>query len=153
MKLTEHFTLNELTRSNTAQKLGLDNTPGPDALQQLHRTAQMLERVRAHLGGKAMTVSSGFRNRQVNAAVGGEVTSDHLQGMAADVVVPGYGTPYEVAKALAPHVMALGIGQIIYEINKEGKRWVHLSTRIPARPVNRVITQHGKATLVGIQSV
>lgn len=49
MKLTEHFTLNELTRSNTAQELGLDNTPGPDALQQLHRTAQMLERAKDDL--------------------------------------------------------------------------------------------------------
>lgn len=153
MKLTEHFTLNELTRSNTAQELGLDNTPGPDALQQLHRTAQMLERVRAHLGGKPMTVSSGFRNRQVNSAVGGETTSDHLQGMAADVVVPGYGTPYEVAKALAPHAVALGIGQIIYEINKKGSRWIHLSTRIPAQAVNRVITIHGKQKMVGIQPV
>jgi len=153
MKLTEHFTLKELTDSNKARELGVDNTPGPDALQQLHRTAQMLERVRAHLGGHPVTPTSGFRNRRVNEAVGGTTSSDHVQGMAADVVVPGFGTPYEVAKALAPHVAALGIGQLIYEVSAKGSRWVHLSTRIPAQAVNRVITQHGKTFMVGIQRV
>ncbi|GGH62081.1 peptidase M15 [Comamonas phosphati] len=152
MQLSEHFTLAELTASNTARKLGLDNTPGADALQQLHRTAQMLERVRAHLGGRAIIVTSGYRSRQVNEAVGGVTSSDHAQGMAADVVVPAYGTPFEVAKALASQVNALGIGQIIYE-SVGGAQWVHLSTRIPAQPVNRVITVHGKTTLVGIQPV
>ena len=72
--------------------------------------------------------------------------------MAADVKIPAYGTPYEVAKALAPQISALGIGQIIYE-SVGGAQWVHLSTRIPLQAVNRVITVHGKTTMVGIQSV
>lgn len=152
MKLTEHFTLAELTASSTARKLGLDNTPGADPLQQLYRTAQMLERVRAHLGGHAVIVTSGYRSRQVNAAVGGVTSSDHSQGMATDVKIPAYGTPYEVAKALVPHIAALGIGQIIYE-SVNGAQWVHLSTRIPLQAVNRVITVHGKTTMMGIQSV
>lgn len=152
MKLSEHFTLHELTRSTTAQRLGIDNTPGADELQQLHRTAQMLERVRAQLGGQPVLINSGFRNRAVNAAVGGVTSSDHAKGMAADVRVPGYGTPYEVAKALAPHIGVLGIGQIIYE-SVGGAQWVHLSTRIPAQAVNRVITVHGSKTMVGVQPV
>lgn len=152
MKLTEHFTLAELTASSTARKLGLDNTPGADALQQLHRTAQMLERVRAHLGGHAVIVTSGYRGRQVNAAVGGVTSSDHVQGMAADVKVPAFGSPFEVAKALAPHINALGIGQIIYE-SVGSAQWLHLSTRIPAHAVNRVITVYGKNTMMGIQLV
>lgn len=152
MNLSEHFTLAELTASSTARRLGLDNTPGADALQQLHRTAQMLERVRAHLGGRAIIITSGYRSRKVNAAVGGVTSSDHAQGMAADVKVPTYGTPFEVAKALAPQIAALGIGQIIYE-SVGGAQWVHLSTRIPAHAVNRVITVHGKNSMVGIQPV
>lgn len=152
MKLTEHFTLAELVASSTARKLGLDNTPTADALQQLHRTAQMLERVRSFLGGHAVIVTSGYRCRQVNAAVGGVTSSDHTQGMAADVKVPKYGTPFEVAKALAPQIRALGIGQIIYE-SVGGAQWVHLSTRIPLQAVKRVITVHGKTTMAGIQSV
>lgn len=152
MNLTEHFTLAELVASSTARRLGVDNTPTTDALQQLHRTAQMLERVRGFLGGHALIVTSGYRNRQVNAAVGGVSSSDHSQGMAADVKIPAYGTPYQVAKALAPQIQALGIGQIIYE-SVGGAQWVHLSTRIPLQAVNRVITVHGKTTMMGIQPV
>lgn len=153
MKLTEHFTLNELTRSNTAQELGLDNTPGPDALPTTApHGADVGARARpsrwqTHDCEQQLSQSAGKFCRRW------ETTSDHLQGMAADVVVPGYGTPYEVAKALAPHAVALGIGQIIYEINKKGSRWIHLSTRIPAQTVNRVITIHGKQKMVGIQPV
>lgn len=76
----------------------------------------------------------------------------HAIGAVADIVVPKFGAPYAVAKALAPHVNALGIGQIIYE-SVGGKRWVHLSTRTPDKPVSRVITVSGKSTLVGIQEV
>lgn len=152
MNLSKNFTLAELVRSSTAQRLGVDNTPRADALQQLQRTAQMLERVRAHLGGKPVLINSGYRNRVVNAAVGGVTSSDHAQGMAADIRVPAYGTPYEVAKALAPHISELGIGQLIYE-SVGGAHWVHVSTRIPAQAVNRVITVSGKQTLLGVQQV
>lgn len=152
MQLSQHFTLAELTASSTAVRLRLDNMPTPEALQQLQRTAQMLERVRAQLGGRAIIVTSGYRGRQVNAAVGGVTSSDHMQGMAADIVVPSYGTPYDVAKALAPNISALGIGQLIYE-SVGASRWVHVSTRVPAQAVNRVITVHGKQTLMGVQQV
>lgn len=151
MHLTPHFTLGEMTSSSAAQSLSLDNTPTPDALQRLVLTAKMLERVRAFLQAP-VTVTSGYRSRAVNAAVGGVTSSDHAQGLAADIVAPGHGTPYEIAKALAPHINALGIGQIIYE-SVGGKRWVHLSVRVPDKPVNRVITVHGSKTLVGIQEV
>lgn len=149
--MTPHFSLAELTASATAQRLGLDNTPTPEALQRLALTAAMLERVRAHLGAPII-VTSGYRSRAVNAAVGGVTSSDHAIGSAADIVAPKFGAPYAVAKALAPHVNALGIGQIIYE-SVGGKHWVHLSTRTPDKPVNRVITVSGKSTLVGIQEV
>lgn len=148
--MTPHFTLKELTQSSTAQRLGLDNTPTAKALANLQRTAQMLERVRAHLG-VPITITSGYRGPVLNKCVGGATSSDHLQGMAADVLAPRFGTPYEVAKALAPHLQALGIGQIIYE--KSGRsEWVHLSTRVPEKPANRVITiAVGKGVQIGIQ--
>ncbi|MBB1649833.1 D-Ala-D-Ala carboxypeptidase family metallohydrolase [Delftia sp. UME58] len=151
MQLTPHFSLTEMTASSTAQRQGLDNTPTPEALQRLALTAAMLERVRAHLG-VPIIVTSGYRSRAVNAAVGGVTSSDHAIGAAADIVAPQFGMPYAVAKALAPHVNALGIGQIIYE-SVGGKHWVHLSTRTPDKPVNRVITVSGKNTLVGVQEV
>lgn len=151
MQLTPHFTLLELTRSATADRLRVDNTPTPKALDNLKRTAQMLEGVRSVLGVPVI-VTSGYRSRAVNAAVGGVTSSDHATGQAADVVAPKFGTPYEIAKALAPHVDELGIGQLIYE-SIGGKQWVHISTRKPEKPVNRVITITGKGAQVGIQRV
>ena len=106
MQLTPHFSLAEMTASSTAQRQGLDNTPTPEALQRLTLTAAMLERVRAHLG-VPIVVTSGYRSRAVNAAVGGVTSSDHAIGAAADIVAPKFGAPYAVAKALAPHVLSL----------------------------------------------
>jgi uncharacterized protein YcbK (DUF882 family) len=149
--MTPHFSLAELTASATARRQGLDNTPTPEALQRLALTAAMLERVRAHLG-VPIVVTSGYRSRAVNAAVGGVTSSDHAIGAAADIVAPQFGMPYAVAKALALHVNALGIGQIIYE-SVGGKHWVHLSIRTSDKPVNRVITVHGGTTMAGIQEL
>lgn len=153
MKLTEHFTLAELVASSKAKRLGLDNTPTAEARANLERTAQMLERIRTQLGGHAVIVTSGYRGRQVNQAVGGATSSDHQAGQAADIQVPGFGKPYDVAKALVPHLDALGIGQLIYESNG-ASQWVHVSTRVQSKPVNRVITiAVGRGTYLGIQHV
>ena len=68
MQLTQHFTLAELTKSTTAQRLRLDNTPPPELMPRLVRTAEMLERIRSTLG-VPVVVTSGYRSRAVNAAV------------------------------------------------------------------------------------
>ena len=146
--MTPHFSLAELTRSNTATRLKLDNSPTPDALVRLQATAEMLERIREHLG-YPLTITSGYRSPEVNKAVGGVTSSDHEQGMAADFVCPGYDTPYKVAKALAGNLAGLDIGQIIYE-RIGGKEWVHVSTRVPAKIVNRVITANGNGYEPGV---
>jgi zinc D-Ala-D-Ala carboxypeptidase len=151
MRLTANFTLEELIRSATADRLRLDNTPPPGLLPQLQATAEMLQRIREHLQ-RPIIVTSGYRGPEVNRAVGGVTSSDHTRGQAADIVVPSYGTPYEVAKALAPYVSVLGIGQVILEGIK-GKQWVHVSTRLPEKLVNRVITITDAGVQVGIQEV
>lgn len=150
--MTPHFSLNELIASSTAARLKLDNSPTGEALERLKATAAMLERIRAHLGGVPITVASGYRSRLVNQAVGGVTSSDHASGQAADIVAPKAGTPYDVAKKLAPHVDELGIGQLIYE-SIGGKQWVHVSTRVPAKITNRVITITGRGAQLGIQRV
>ena len=151
MQLTQHFTLAELTKSNTAESLGLDNTPPPEVLPALTRTAEMLERIRSTLG-VSVTVTSGYRAWAVNKAVGGVTTSDHAQGRAADIVAPRYGTPLQIARALAPLVDVLGIGQLIYE-RFGSTSWVHVSTRVPDKRVNRVITITSAGTQLGVQEV
>ena len=138
MNLTQHFTLAELTASNKAKQLGIDNTPAPELVPRLVMVAEMLERIRATLNCPVV-VTSGYRCERLNLAVGGATTSDHPQGHAADIVSPRYGTATEVARALAPLVSVLGIGQLILE-GVRGKQWVHVSTHVPERAVNRVIT-------------
>ena len=148
-QLTQHFTLAELTASGTAQRLGLDNTPPPEVLPALTNTAEMLERIRSTLG-VPVVVTSGYRAWAVNKAVGGVTTRDHAQGRAADIVAPTYGTPLQIARTLAPLVSVLGIGQLIYE-HIGNSAWVHVSTRVPDKPVNRVITITSSGTQLGIQ--
>ena len=150
-QLTPHFSLAELVRSDTAAAKGIDNTPPDDLLPRPVMLAEMLERIRATLGVPVI-VTSGYRSPQVNIAVGGATSSDHTQGHAADIVAPGYGTATQVARTLAPLVSVLGIGQIILE-GVKGKQWVHVSTRVPDKPANRVITITDKGTQLGIQEL
>lgn len=149
MKLTAHFTLAELTASATAQRLRLDNTPPPELLPRLVLTAEMLERIRTELGAP-VTVTSGYRSQPVNRAVGGVTSSDHAQGHAADIVAPGFGSPYCIAKLLSQSLGPLGIGQLILE-GVKGKQWVHVSTRVPEKISNRVITITDAGAQLGIQ--
>ncbi len=118
---TTHFTLDELTRSRTAEDLGIDNTPPVQLNAALVQTLCGLERVRAYLG-EPIFISSGYRSPLLNKSVGGEETSQHLKGEAVDFRAPGFGTPEEVVKALKPAVKILGVDQLILEPG-----WVHMS--------------------------
>lgn len=81
----KYFTLQELIRSNVAAKKKIDNTPSFEVVDHLRELTKMiLEPMRAAYG-KAITVSSGYRCAALNAAVGGENTSAHLRGDAADL--------------------------------------------------------------------
>lgn len=151
MQLTPHFTLDELTRSAKAAAMGLDNTAPPELVPRLVLVAEMLERVRTTLN-VPITITSGYRGQRLNSAVGGITSSDHTQGHAADIVASGYGTPYQIASLLAPLVSVLGIGQLILE-GVKGKQWVHLSTHMPEKPTNRVITITDAGARVGIQEL
>lgn len=122
-RLSEHFTLRELVASESAAALGIDNTPPPQALVYLARTAQVLESVRAVLGGHPVTITSGFRSEALNRAVGGSRTSAHMDGRAADFVVPGFGSPDRVARRIV--LAGIVCDQLIFE--RAGRReWVHL---------------------------
>lgn len=120
MNITPHFTLDELTSSETAERNGWDNTPNDAELANLTRLADMLEQVKVVLGGKPIMINSAFRSKKVNDAVGSKDTSQHRIGCAADIRVPGM-TPDEVVRK----IVASGIAydQIIREFD----RWTHIS--------------------------
>jgi hypothetical protein len=120
MNLTPHFTLEELTASETAERNGWDNSPNDAELANLTRLADFLEQVRVVLGGKPVMINSAFRSKKVNDAVGSKDTSQHRIGCAADIRVPGM-SPDQVVKV----VIASGIAydQIIREFDS----WTHIS--------------------------
>lgn len=153
MKLSENFSLAEAVRSQTAARLGLDNTPTPATIERMRETAAMMERIRAFLSAQAgrpvpINVSSWFRSPPVNRAVGSGGTSHHVTGDAVDWEAPSLGTPLEVASMLAPLVDHLGIGQLINEFPPSG--WIHTSRLQPSRAANRIITIKRTGTMVGI---
>lgn len=148
MRLSPNFTLAELTASAKAVELGIDNTPRPELIPRLVMVAEMLERIRSTINCP-IVVTSGYRCERLNLAVGGSSTSDHPRGHAADIVSPRYGTATELARTLAPLVLVLGIGQLILE-GVRGKQWLHVSTHVPERAVNRVITITDSGVAAGI---
>jgi zinc D-Ala-D-Ala carboxypeptidase len=120
MNLTPHFTLEELTASETAERNGWDNSPNDQELANLTRLADFLEQVKVVLNGKPIIISSGLRTKKVNDAVGSRDTSQHRLGCAADFRVPGM-TPDQVVKAIVSS--GIGYDQVIREFD----RWTHIS--------------------------
>jgi zinc D-Ala-D-Ala carboxypeptidase len=89
MNLSPNFSLHELTKSETALRNDLDNTPGEAETENLRLLCEkVLQPVRDHFG-KGVKVNSGFRAPAVNQATGGSKTSDHCLGRAADIEIPG----------------------------------------------------------------
>ena len=81
-----YFTLDELIHSDTADRLGIDNSPACDAIQCIDDlVANVLDRLRSEWG-RPIIVTSGYRCKELNAAVGGARNSQHLKGQAADIV-------------------------------------------------------------------
>jgi zinc D-Ala-D-Ala carboxypeptidase len=126
MNLTANFSLHELSKSETALRMGFDNTPDDEATENLRLLCEkVLQPVRDHYG-KGVKVNSAYRSPESNAAVGGSKTSDHCKGMAADIEIPG------VANAdLAQFIMDnLDYTQLILEFYTPGipdSGWVHVS--------------------------
>jgi zinc D-Ala-D-Ala carboxypeptidase len=129
MKLTNNFSLEELTKSETALRQNIDNTPTVEVVENLTRLAEkVLQPVRDHFG-KGVKVNSGFRSMAVNAAVGGvqgAKPSDHTRGMAADIEIPGLPNA-ELAQWIEAN---LEYTQLILEFYTQGipdSGWVHVS--------------------------
>ena len=128
MKITENFTLEELTKSATATRLGIDNTPNTEQFNNLKALCvNVLQPIREAYG-KPIKVSSGFRCEKLNKAVGGSATSEHRYGMAADI--------HSLSDTLLDNMelwrvirsLDLDFGQLIWEYGSNvGPDWIHIS--------------------------
>lgn len=142
MQLTEHFTLSDFTYSSKAQEHEIDNTPSSDIIEQLKSTAAGLERLR-HALLNPILISSGYRCPALNAIVGGQPTSQHMKGEAADFICPKFGTPREIAFYLSDKLGMLGVDQLIME-----GTWIHASFTL--QPRGQLLTLSNGKYVIGL---
>ena len=134
MKRIKYFTLSEFINSTTAKRLGIDNTPTFEVVDNLNRLADYLDGIREKLG-KPILVSSGYRCPMLNKAVGGVVNSQHLKGLAADVVCADMESLEKVLRETG------GFDQLIKEHRKgTSSFWFHISVcSRNGKPRNQII--------------
>jgi hypothetical protein len=133
LQLSEHFLLSEFLRSETAARLGIDNTPSEEIVEALRRNAANMEGVRIVLG-VPIHISSGYRCLELNRALKSKDTSAHVDGRATDFDAPAFGSPLAVCR----HIEASPIhfDQLIYE-----HTWVHIAwARYGEMPRRQVLT-------------
>lgn len=126
MKLSENFSLQELTKSETALRFGMKNEPSDADIQNLKMLCEkVLQPIRDNFK-MGVKVNSGFRHPEVNAKVGGSKTSDHCKGQAADIEIPGLANA-ELASWISKN---MEYTQLILEFYTPGvpdSGWVHVS--------------------------
>jgi hypothetical protein len=149
MKLSKNFSIQELTDSATAIKLGIDNNPTPEQLQCLQDLVDcVLQPVRDQFG--LVTITSGLRVPELNKAVGGSTTSDHCKGQAADFEVAGVDN-----KAVALWIATnLTFDQLILEFYDDGitnSGWIHCSYDAKGNTKKKMTAQKdGKRTVYAL---
>ena len=125
VRLSKNFSLQEFTKSQTAERRGIDNTPVEGHLENAKALFEnVVQPVRDNFG--VTVINSGYRSGDLNYAIGGSNTSQHCKGQAVDIECPG--TPnYDVAKWIEDN---LDFDQLILEFYTPGipdSGWVHVS--------------------------
>lgn len=132
-QITTHFSYKELTRSDTAARHGIRNTPNAIELANIKYTAEQLEKVRAYLNNKyqrpiGIIVTSCYRSERVNKLVGGSPSSAHRHGLAADCDATGFTSTAFAQEILQMRNKGLiAFDQLILEFPSRGDgAWVHI---------------------------
>jgi zinc D-Ala-D-Ala carboxypeptidase len=126
MKFSKNFSLSEMTKSQTASRLGIKNTPTAASIENLKLLCtEILQPVRDHYG-RPITVSSGYRTVKLNTAIGGSSTSHHTRGQAADIEIVGFSN-YELALYISQNYKFTQVILEFYTPGIEDSGWVHVS--------------------------
>lgn len=123
MNLTPHFTIEELAGTSVEKYKKLNLLKAQEQMGKMYMLAGFAERVREIIG-KPVIITSGFRCKELNKAIGGAITSQHVFAEAIDIVVKGM-TVQDVFNRIV--TSDLKYNQIIIDRNKSGSQWVHLS--------------------------
>ena len=127
MKLTENFDLNELTKSQVAERKGLPNNPSPDQIKALQKLAEsVLQPLRNHYESPVI-ITSGYRSAELCLAIGSSIESQHAKGQAADLEIIGVSN-YDTALWIKNN---LDFDQLILEFwkgeDEPNSGWIHVS--------------------------
>ena len=143
MKLSKHFSLREMTKSMTAQRRGIDNTPGAGEIKSLGDLCyEILEPLRAHFD-KPITVTSGYRSEELCEAINSKKTSQHAKGQAVDFEIAGVPN-IKIAYWIQNNC---DFDQLILEFYKKDDPaggWVHVSYNEKGANRKQVLTFDGK---------
>lgn len=128
MIISEHLSLPELIRSDSAKRLGITNMPTPEHIINLKALAEnIFEPIRAHFRCP-IYISSGYRSAELNKALNGAKSSQHLKGEAIDIDMDGSSNGVTNAMVYDFIITKLDFDQVIWEHgNTENPAWVHVS--------------------------
>jgi hypothetical protein len=147
MKLSEHLDLAEVVKSDSAKRRGISNMPTPEHIENFKKLAvNVFEPIRKHFG-VPIHISSGYRSKELNASIGGSLTSQHCSGEAIDIDMDG--SAHGVTnKMVFDWIKAnLNFDQLIFEFGtKDAPDWVHVSyesTGKQRKQVLRAVKQGG----------
>lgn len=149
MKLSPHFTLREMTKSSTAMRRGIDNSPTEEHVQNLQELcSNILEPVREAFG-RSFSPSSGYRSEELCEAIGSSKNSQHAKGQAADFEIIGISN-YDLACWIRDN---LDFDQLILEFYDgidPNSGWVHCSYRSDGQNRGQCLTYDGNEYVIGL---
>jgi hypothetical protein len=150
MQISKHLSLAEVSRSETAKRRGINNTPSGEHLENFKKLAEnVFEPIREHFG-VPIHISSGYRSKELNAAIGGSLTSQHCQGEAIDIDMDGTSiTNAQIFNFIKDN---LNFDQMIWEFGSDSNPdWVHVSyesTGKQRKQILKAVKAGGKTSYV-----
>ena len=152
MQISKHLSLAEVSRSETAKRKGINNTPSGEHLENFKKLAEnIFEPIREHFG-VPIHISSGYRSKELNAAVGGSSSSQHCSAEAIDIDMDG--SPNGVTNKMVFDFIKdnLTFDQLIYEFgNDSNPDWVHVSYESigkQRKQILKAIKSNGKTSYI-----
>jgi hypothetical protein len=148
MQITQHLSLAEVTRSETAKRKGISNMPTPEHLENFKNLGiNIFEPIRRYFD-KPIHISSGYRSKALNTAIGGSLTSQHCTGEAIDIDMDGNSNGITNKHIFDYIKQNLNFDQLIWEFGtKDNPDWVHVSYESSGKQrkqVLRAVKQGGK---------
>jgi hypothetical protein len=150
MQISKHLSLAEVSRSETAKRKGISNTPSGEHLENFKKLAEnIFEPIREHFA-VPIHISSGYRSKELNAAIGGSLTSQHCQGEAIDIDMDGTSiTNAQIFNFIKDN---LNFDQMIWEFGTNSNPdWVHVSyesTGKQRKQILKAVKAGGKTSYV-----